>query len=319
MLARLGSLVLCAFQLGLAFTIASPRPLVLWHGLGDSHASRGMLDFQDLIKEVHPGIFIHSVWVHEDANKDRDAGFYGNVDVQLDVVFRQLSSVPELEHGFDAIGFSQGESSGMFLRAYVERYNYPRTYNLITFGSQHLGIADIPECGTYDFLCKSARRIILSAVYGKWAQENLIQASFSRTMAHQTDVQSKAQYFRDPTRYNDYLVANMFLTDINNEIPGQRNATYQENLKSLENLVLIIFSEDKTVIPKESAWFGYDEITDDAVIVPMRQQPIYTEDWIGLKELDETGRIVFGVCEGEHMQLNGCWREYVERYVGSVV
>ena len=57
----------------------------------------------------------------------------------------------------------------------MERYNSPPTYNLITFGSQHLGIADIPECGTYDFLCKSARRIILGAVYGRWAQENLIQ------------------------------------------------------------------------------------------------------------------------------------------------
>ncbi|KAI5889769.1 alpha/beta-hydrolase [Schizophyllum commune H4-8] len=308
----------------LASPTQSPRPLVIWHGLGDSHSSPGMVDFQDLIKEVHPGIFIHSVRIEEALDKDREAGFHGNVNAQLGLVADELSAIPELEDGFDAIGFSQG---GQFLRAYVERYNSPPTYNLITFGSQHLGIADIPECGTYDFLCKSARRIVLGAVYGHWAQENLIQA----------------QYFRDPSRYAEYLAANHFLADINNEIPGQRNATYKENLQTLENLVLIIFSEDKTVVPKESAWFGYEEITDDKsaalindstgqeqyplalsspaekMIVPMRQQPIYIEDWIGLKELDESGRIIFGVCDGEHMQLGDCWKDYVKKYVGSLV
>ena len=139
------------------------------------------------------------------------------------------------------------------------------------------------------------------------------------------------------------------MADINNEIPGQRNATYKENLQTLENLVLIIFSEDKTVVPKESAWFGYEAITDgdkaasndvptssddaerqlqrpltttsspEKTIVPIRQQPIYTEDWIGLKELDESGRIVFGVSDGEHMQLGDCWKDYVKKYVGSFV
>lgn len=140
------------------------------------------------------------------------------------------------------------------------------------------------------------------------------------------------------------MAANHFLADINNEVPGQRNATYKENLQTLENLVLVIFSEDKTVVPKESAWFGYEEITDgdevalsgddlkgqsqrplalsvssEKTIVPMRQQPMYTEDWIGLKELDESGRIVFGVCDGEHMQLGDCWKDYVKKYVGSLV
>ena len=42
---------------------------------GDSHSSPGMLEFQDLIKEVHPGIFIHSVRIEEALDKDREAGF----------------------------------------------------------------------------------------------------------------------------------------------------------------------------------------------------------------------------------------------------
>jgi palmitoyl-protein thioesterase len=50
----------------------------------------------------------------------------------------------------------------------------------------------------------------------------------------------------------------------------------------------------------------------------MREQPLYVEDWIGLRALDESDRVVFVSCEGEHMQLSSeCWRPLVKRYVGS--
>lgn len=68
---------------------------------------------------------------------------------------------------------------GQFLRAYVERYNSPPINNLITFGSQHMGISDIPPCRPYDFLCQLARRATKGAVYGNWAQENLVQVRIS--------------------------------------------------------------------------------------------------------------------------------------------
>ena len=51
------------------------RPLVIWHGLGDSYGSPGMLEFMDLIKEMHPGLYIHSVYLDEDLEADQKAGF----------------------------------------------------------------------------------------------------------------------------------------------------------------------------------------------------------------------------------------------------
>ena len=68
-------LVLLALALALPWAAAAlhPRPLVLWHGLGDSHASPGMLEFQQAIKQIHPGIFIHSVYIHDDLGADRNA------------------------------------------------------------------------------------------------------------------------------------------------------------------------------------------------------------------------------------------------------
>jgi hypothetical protein len=53
----------------------TPRPLVLWHGLGDSYASPGMLEFANEIKDVHPGIFIHSIYIDKDIKEDQRAGW----------------------------------------------------------------------------------------------------------------------------------------------------------------------------------------------------------------------------------------------------
>ncbi|KAH7888637.1 Alpha/Beta hydrolase protein [Phlebopus sp. FC_14] len=323
----LPTLLVCAALAGhgSAAAIQDVRPLVIWHGLGDTYASPGMVQFESEVKKMHPGIFVHSVYVDENLNADQHAGFYGNVNEQIALVAEQLASVPQLSRGFDAIGFSQG---GQFLRGYVERNNSPPVHNLITFGSQHMGISDLPACGTFDMLCQIARRAAKNGVYSEWAQEHLVQA----------------QYFRDPAQLLLYMSTGSFLADINNEVllPSSRSATYADNLASLNNLVLALFSKDKTVIPKESAWFGSeappenDELPSlpppysdqgplrqairapqEKGIVPMRMQPLYVEDWIGLRSLDERGAVVLATCPGEHMQLSGCWEELVGKWVGG--
>lgn len=243
------------------------------------------------------------------------------------------------------------------MRAFVERHNSPPVHNLITFGSQHMvpnivfdvlclvltivqGISDIPLCRPFDLLCQVARRAAKGSVYSSWAQENLIQVSLSPQVAISPSQALQAQYFRDPANLETYFSANHFLTSINNELPVSRNATYARNLASLNTLVLVLFTEDKTAVPKESAWFG-SEVLDganeeqsffepgqqraftvteraDRVIIPMRLQPLYKDDWIGLRELDERNGVVFDVCEGEHMQISTCWERIVRQYVGNI-
>jgi palmitoyl-protein thioesterase len=155
----------------------------------------------------------------------------------------------------------------------------------------------------------------------------------------------QAQYYRDPAAMDTYLESNHFLTSINNEITDTRNKTYAHNLATLETLVLVLFKRDKTVVPKESAWFG-SEVADkedirstlsngygdsesrqiqlgatpspSTTIIPMRQQPLYTEDWIGLRELDKKSAVVLETCEGEHMQLGDCWERLVKKFAGGI-
>ena len=125
-----------------------------------------------------------------------------------------------------------------------------------------------------------------------------------------------------------YLSANKFLASINNEIPENRNQSYAHNLASLHTLVLVIFTQDKTVVPKESAWFGSEagvELDRDEqrvfglnkVVIPMRLQPLYKEDWIGLRTLDQRGGVVFEACVGEHMEIKECWEPLVRQYIGG--
>lgn len=142
-------------------------------------------------------------------------------------------------------------------------------------------------------------------------------------------LKTKAQYFRDPDRLPNYLASNKFLAYINNEIDDALNGTYGDNLVSLNKLVLVLFAQDKTVVPKESSWFGSYAPADeddarwpweDKPIIPMRLQPIYLDDRIGLKTLDERGDVVLESCEGEHMQLTqDCWQPIVKKFVGGPV
>jgi len=312
----------------LYLAVATPtknvRPLVIWHGLGDTYDSAGMTRVQEEVKKMHPGIFVHLIRMNEDSKEDQRAGFYGNVNEQVAFAASQLANISELSQGFDAVGFSQG---GQFLRAYIERYNEPPVNNLVTFGSQHMGISDLPVCSAYDLLCQIARRATKGGVYNEWVQENLVQA----------------QYFRDPNQLPLYVTSSKFLADINNEVllPSERNGTYADNFSTLSNLVLVKFEKDRTVVPKESSWFGSQapsdtslyqsteqvplggprplRANDDREIIRMEDQPLYQEDWIGLRALDERGVVTFSTCEGEHMDLTGCWEDIVAEYVGGLL
>ena len=61
---------------------------------------------------------------------------------------------------------------------------------------------------------------------------------------------------QDPYNIPAYLASNLFLADLNNE-RDIKDPQYAVNLASLEDLVLFRFEDDITVVPRDSAWFGY--------------------------------------------------------------
>ncbi|KAK9249007.1 Alpha/Beta hydrolase protein [Lipomyces tetrasporus] len=279
--------------------LATPRPVVMWHGLGDSYDSDGMQSVAALIKDIYPGIFVHSVYLYLDSSKDSNASLMGKVDDQIALVCDQLASIPELAHGFDGLGFSQG---GLFLRGYVERCNSPKVYKLLTFGSPQNGVTDFPPCSKRDFVCRRRNAFLKSQAYSNYAQGSI----------------TVAQYYRDPDQYDKYLEESGFLADVNNE-RELKNITYAENLASLEELVLYLFTGDETVVPKESAWLAEVDLKM-GVVTPLEDRKMYTEDWLGLKVLEDSGRLHFSTIEGRHMRITSeTMTEVARKYLGTEV
>jgi palmitoyl-protein thioesterase len=257
----------------------------MWHGMGDTCCnplSLGALKNQ--IEKMVPGLYIYSIEIGSNQIEDEANGFLKNCNDQIEEAFEKISKDPKLANGFNAIGFSQG---GQFLRAYVQRYNTPKVHNLITMGAQHQGVFGFPRCpGANSTLCDLTRKLLNLGAYFPLVQSHLVQA----------------EYWKDPFNIPSYLKKNVFLPDINNELES-KNATYKSNLMTLNKFVMVKFEEDSMVQPRESEWFGFYSEGQDKQIVALKDSSLYTEDWLGLKQMDADGKLVFLSCPGDHLQF----------------
>lgn len=85
------------------------------------------------------------------------------------------------------------------------------------------------------------------------------------------------------------------------------DVVFQDNLVSLNLFVMVKFTEDTMVYPRESEWFEFFAPGQDKVILSFNQTDIYQQDWIGLQELDKAGKIVFIPCVGNHLEFTLEW------------
>ncbi|KAF2401645.1 palmitoyl-protein thioesterase [Trichodelitschia bisporula] len=268
----------------------TPLPVLIWHGLGDTFNGDGIKQIGELIDSVHEGTLVYPIGLDPDPNSDRTASWFGNTTQQIAQVCAELAAHPILSTApaVDALGFSQG---GIFLRAYVERCNFPPVRNLVTFGTPHNGISEFQACATTDWMCKGAMALLKMRTWSSFVQNRLVPAQYYRTVDPETGNASE-----------EYLEYSNLLADINNE-REVKNETYKKNIASLNKLVMFQFSDDVTVVPRESEWFAEVNGTTRTVF-PLKDRPIYKEDWLGLKKLDEKDGLEFRIAPGKHMQLS---------------
>ncbi|KAL6777646.1 hypothetical protein ACKKBG_A15070 [Auxenochlorella protothecoides x Auxenochlorella symbiontica] len=169
-------------------------------------------------------------------------------------------------------------------------------HTLITMGSPHQGVMDVPGCwdvgggaGVAWSWCKAMQALLGHGVYYSWLQHNLLQA----------------QYFKDPYHLDWYRETSGFLADINNDRDA-RNSSYVAALTSLRSLVLYQFDNDLTVVPRESSQFGFYNGTHTE---SMEETAAYRDDRLGLRTLNESGRLTLANCPGFHMQFTLDWFE----------
>ncbi|GMT21011.1 hypothetical protein PFISCL1PPCAC_12308, partial [Pristionchus fissidentatus] len=258
-----------------------PTPVVIWHGMGDTCCQSGSMS--GLVKHVSdmiPGVYIYSIALDPDPETDRHMTYVANMNEQVQRVCNWIAADPKLQRGYNAMGASQGSQ---FLRAVAQRCPFPRMRTLMTFGGQHQGVYGWPGCYGDTTVCDDLRYVFDGMAYVPYLQETIVQA----------------QYYHDPDDEELYRNGSTFIAEINNEVVIKPE--YKTNLLKLQNLVLIVFDQDTTVIPRESSWFGFYKEKDIDTIIPYNESRLYIEDRIGLRTLDETGRLHFFTMKGGHM------------------
>lgn len=182
----------------------------------------------------------------------------------------------------------------------VQRCPEAKVLNLITLGGQHQGVFGLPNCNAITHkTCEEMRRILTTAAYTKAVQSSLVQATF----------------WHDPLQEAAYQAGSTFLADINNEV--DINSDYVDNLQKVQKFIMVMFSKDSMVAPRESSWFGFYAPGQDQQLLPLNKSRVYTR--LGLDKMDQEGKLIFHECDGNHLQFPKNWfRDNVMPYlVGS--
>jgi palmitoyl-protein thioesterase len=272
-------------------------PVVLWHGMGDSCCNpMSMGSMKKLIEKEIPDVYVLSLEIGRNVVQDTENGFFLNVNTQISMVCEQLANDTRLKDGYNSVGFSQG---GQFLRAVAQRCPNPPMKNLISIGGQHQGVYGFPKCPASTTICNAVRRLLNYGAYESFVQNSLVQA----------------EYWHDPLDENTYRQKSIFLADINNE--RVQNNTYKENFLKLENLVLVKFLKDTMVVPPESEWFGFYEPGQAVNIQQFNETTLYQEDRIGLKQLEQQGKVAFLAVDDDHLRFSQQWfiDEIINKYL----
>ncbi|XP_053679762.1 palmitoyl-protein thioesterase 1 isoform X1 [Anopheles nili] len=283
---------LFAFAAALFCSLASEvhsekLPIVLWHGMGDTCCFPFSLGGVKKFLESEIGVYVKSIEIGNSITEDFKSGYLVHPNQQVEMVCADLNNDTKLSNGFNGIGFSQG---GQFLRAVVQRCSSLRMSNLITLGGQHQGVFGLPNCPSLSSrTCERFRQLLNYAAYTELMQNFLVQAT----------------YWHDPLDEAKYKNSSTFLGDINNE--RSVNQTYVDNLKKLNNFVMVRFNKDSIVQPLDSQWFGYYKPGQDKETQGLRDSEIYIQDRLGLQEMDKQNKIAFLECEGNHLQFTKEW------------
>ena len=214
---------------------------------------------------------ITSIYRVEIGNGVYDSIFM-NMNNQLDLLCKTIYAIDDLKDGFNFIGLSQG---GLLARGYVQKCNKFPVKTLITWATPHEGVDGLSFIDVY-----------FDNIYGDFEQSLL----------------SFPGYWKDPGRYQEYLDRAQYLPFMNNEIPHSNRQLYKENILSLKNFIMIWSPIDGTIRPVRSCKFGF--------LKELFQSDQYLLDLIGLKTLDQSGRLHIHQIDCDHSSFkNGCFEQ----------
>ncbi|KAH7440716.1 hypothetical protein KP509_03G007400 [Ceratopteris richardii] len=269
-------------------------------GLGSECDNDGMTMLTEVLS-YHTG---EKGFCIEVGNGMKDS-WYKSTTKQADSVCQTVKSLSALKSGYNIVSLSQGS---LLARALIQWCDdAPPVNKMISLGGPLAGTASVPYCGMF-FLKDDFQRSAFSFNEGLRSQILCLLADLIMELGIYTSfVQNHlapAGYIKIPTDLEAYYKGSEFLPKLNNELEDSRNATYIERFTSLSQLVLIMFESDNVLIPRETAWFGYYSSGSLSNVLTYNETDLYKEDWIGLRTLDEAGKVTFLSLPRGHLQIN---------------
>ncbi|GAX18273.1 palmitoyl-protein thioesterase [Fistulifera solaris] len=283
---------------------AQQLPVVLAHGMGDSCFNEGMQHLTQHVSQLLDGVYTVCIPTGKTQQEDTKNGYFLNMDASVDVFAEAIRQDDQLQHGFHAIGLSQGNN---VIRGYMTRYNAPAVQTFLAINGVNAGEGAVPYCRpslsslfqTGFSMCDLLMEQASHRAYTQWSQQHSFQAN----------------YWRDPRPiamplYYEYSQ----LARWNQEGPHfQSNTTWIENYLKTQQFVWIMADEDAMVWPKEGEQWGAPDPDDPFErILTMEETEWYTLDSFGLATAQSQGKNYFETFPGDHLRFS---MEDFERWI----
>ena len=241
--------------------------LRLIHGINEECAGRG-----DYLKKYFLG--------YDTACLESGRGDAGvSLQQEVDRVCKELTDdASDLTQGFTLFGMSQGALIGRIIIETCPIGKYVRRF--LSMGGPHQGVALIPSLKPDNPLQQ-----VLPLCQLKFLQ----------------DLIGACGYIRDLNLPNSDSVDNI-LRRTNNELAYHEE--YKERLAGLDIFMAIAHRQDEVVRPYNSAIWGYYKDGQYKDYVPFEETRQYKEDLLGLKKLNQEGKLYRCVLEHGHLQID---------------
>ena len=255
-------------SLVLLMTASAAGHVVRWiHGINDS-----CHDDIASIKRLLPDFDVQCV--------ETSRGQIGSLAHEIAKGCQELEKESEhLASGFTLVGMSQG---GLIARAILQTCSVGKfVRRLLTYGSPHNGVALIPHTKPDDWI-------------------NTIAVPMCYLQLFELGV-GPCGYMRSLRFFSKYLNSGITLLDINNE--KTINQAYKERIQSLDLLMTVEFEKDTMVQPRTSGTFGFFKDASYSSVGEMEEQELFKEDRLGLRLLEESGRLFRCRIPADHLQF----------------
>lgn len=266
-------------------------PIFMMHGLNDD--AKAFDKIKGWLRERDGGVVMHSLHIAQGSHSYKNLDHQGNLI--HDAIKKEVAQSPEIyKHGYTLLCHSQG---ALTCRTVVQRFDSLNVHTLIAMAGPQGGQYGIPA--GWQKKVPWARGLAFEFMYTDSLQKSLSIANFWK------DPRTKASPFFTPRK--SYCKKNDFLPKYNADPCRYKkgghskhayendSALYKKNLLRLKKLVLTAGAKDDTIIPWQSGVFEFCRSHAHAKCsraIPLKDEKLYWADLIGLKELNQTNRLV---------------------------